>query len=54
VRILRGELDRAAHEFDVNVDDLAKEPETPYSLATARINVAREMPSHAISRDFVI
>lgn len=54
VRILRGELERAAREFDVTDDDGAKEPETPYSLAAARINVTREMPSHAISRDFAI
>jgi carbon storage regulator len=58
VRILRGELERAAREFDPPLSGPTTpmgSPKTPRStVAAARLNVLEHLPAPAVERDFAI
>lgn len=58
VRILRGELEQAAREFEVH--EITLDPhrdgaaDEPYGVAAGRISVLRDLPSDTIGRDYAI
>ena len=51
VRILRGELEQVAHEFELHVDDMSEDESPRYASASTRIGVARELPPQTVRRD---
>jgi carbon storage regulator CsrA len=54
VRILRGELERAAHEFDeVKEEPAPEKPKRPFVITHHRFSVADGVAAE-LSRDFVI
>jgi carbon storage regulator len=54
VRILRGELERAAREFDAPNAAPASRPVTPTPAPATPLNVVGPMPAHAATSDFAV
>ncbi len=62
VRILRGELERAAREFDPPADATAgtaptqptENSQPTYAIVSARVNVVGDLPAASVGRDYAM
>jgi carbon storage regulator CsrA len=54
VRILRGELERAAREFEVPENGAAEKGLQTPSMTSTRLNVAQHLTAHSAAGDYVV